>query len=71
MNILLKDWNGTIPDDSHSQYIKDATANLVLLGMLMFSILITYILSSRGWNKYLPESGASMIWGIIIGLIFR
>jgi len=45
--------------------------NFTLMALLIISTAMSSVITSKGWNKYFPESGASMIFGIGVGLLFQ
>jgi len=53
------------------EHFIDGVKNLVMCCILIISILLTYLISSRNITRYFPPSGAAMIFGIILGGILE
>ncbi len=59
--------NITLIDNASKLHEKDALSNLILVLILMGALFLAYIVSSvLKISKYLPESGAAMIFGKIV-----
>lgn len=62
----------TLPTDTNEEvHLRDGINSLILCIILIISFLITYLISSKNWERYFPSSGATMIFGIVIGGILR
>jgi hypothetical protein len=56
---LLEADDDPTPSETH---FLDAVNNLLICGMLIISILLTYLLSYKGWSKIIPGSISSLRW---------
>jgi len=57
--------------NSEAGHLSDAFNNLILMALLIAGTSISAVISHKQWSKYIPESGASMIFGILVGVLFE
>ncbi|PRP83914.1 sodium/hydrogen exchanger, Na+/H+ exchanger, antiporter [Planoprotostelium fungivorum] len=57
--------------DSHQTHKDDAFYSVLIITAIILASLINVALSARRWNRYFPESGASMIFGVLMGGILK
>jgi len=58
--------SGSTSEDT--EHFSDAVQNLIIVGILIVAILLSALISVKRWNRFLPESGAAMIFGCAVGL---
>jgi sodium/hydrogen exchanger 8 len=61
--------NGNCTEETSGEglHFEDAENVTILCAILIIAILITLWVKSKGWNRFFPESAASMFFGMLIG----